>query len=152
MSNARDVGRHRSAPVIASRRLKDFDSSTSSKPSRLVSPTAPSSRPPRRPRSHSRSGKPLPRIRLSSARARWDDSFLREEIRAVLDKFVAFAIKKGLHDWHEVTREILSRYGKWLEEQDYGDATQYLELTTLKQVLKWMVSENLLRVSSSRSS
>ena len=67
---------------------------------------------------------------------------------AVLDKFVAFARRKGLRDWKEVTKETLSRYGRWLEEEDYGDATQYLELTTLKQVLKWMVGEKLLPTSN----
>jgi integrase len=68
--------------------------------------------------------------------------------RAVFDKFVAFARRKGLRDWNEVSKETLSRYSLWLEEEDYGDATQYLELTTLKQVLKWMVGEKLLSTSN----
>lgn len=68
--------------------------------------------------------------------------------RAVLDKFLEFAKARGLRYWDQVTQHVLRRYGKWLEEQDYGDATQYLELTTLKQVLKWMVAETLLPASS----
>lgn len=43
---------------------------------------------------------------------------------------------------------MLGRYGKWLEDRDYHDKTQYIELTVLKQALKWMVGEELLPPTS----
>jgi hypothetical protein len=64
--------------------------------------------------------------------------------RAVLEKFVAFAKQRGICLWQQVTKDLLSRYGTWLEANDYHDKTQYIELTVLKQVVKWMVAEKLL--------
>ena len=68
--------------------------------------------------------------------------------RTVLNKFVAFATKQGLHAWHEVDKDVLMRYGSWLEHEDYHDKTQYTELTVLKSVVKWMVNEKLLNEKS----
>ncbi len=68
--------------------------------------------------------------------------------RTVLDKFLAFAKEKGIRHWQQVNKDALGRYGKWLEDQDYHDKTQYIELTVLKQVIKWMVSEQLLPTTS----
>jgi integrase len=70
-----------------------------------------------------------------------------QRYRAVLAKFVPFAQEEGVHSWQEVTRQTLQAYGAWLDDQDYGPATEYLELTTLKQILKWLASEN--RISPS---
>ena len=64
--------------------------------------------------------------------------------RAVLDKFVPFAKQQGILCWQQVTKDLLSRYGSWLEDNDYHDKTQYIELTVLKQVIKWLVGEKLL--------
>lgn len=64
--------------------------------------------------------------------------------KAVFDKFTEFATGAGIRYWQHVTKDILSRYGKWLENQDYHDKTQYIELTVLKQALKWMIEEELL--------
>ena len=35
-------------------------------------------------------------------------------------------------------------YGAYLDEQDYHTKTQYIELTVLKQIIKWLVAEGLL--------
>ncbi|WP_020471428.1 tyrosine-type recombinase/integrase [Zavarzinella formosa] len=61
--------------------------------------------------------------------------------RPVFDKFLAFAARRRLASWNEVNETFLANYACWLEEEEYGIATQYLELTTLKQVIKWL-SEN----------
>jgi len=61
---------------------------------------------------------------------------------------VAFATRQGVCYWQQVNKEVLRRYGSWLDEQDYHDKTQYIELTVLKQVMKWMVSEELLTAGS----
>lgn len=68
--------------------------------------------------------------------------------RPVFDKFLEFAGKNHIRFWQQVTKEVLSRYGKWLEDKDYHDKTQYIELTVLKQAMKWMVEEKLLPPTS----
>jgi integrase len=68
--------------------------------------------------------------------------------RAVLDRFIAFAKRQKAHHWRQVNKDLLTRYGRWLEDEDYGYATQYLELTTIKQVIKWMVGEAQLPATS----
>jgi integrase len=64
--------------------------------------------------------------------------------RAVLDKFIRFAMSKGVHHWQGVTKPVLQAYCSWLDDQDRGEATIYLELTTLKQILNWMALESKL--------
>jgi integrase len=64
--------------------------------------------------------------------------------RAVFDKFVQFAAEERLTSWNQVQPRILNRYTQWLEEQEYAPKTVYLELTTLKQVLKFLVEQKHL--------
>jgi integrase len=64
--------------------------------------------------------------------------------RSVLDKFECFAKKKLTQYWQQVDKKLILQYGKWLEDEEYSYACQYLELTTLKQVVKWMIAEGLL--------
>lgn len=67
--------------------------------------------------------------------------------RAVFDKFVAFSEQRGIATWNAVTRSTLSAYGAYLDARNYGAATQYLELTALKQVNKYLVEEDHLPAS-----
>jgi site-specific recombinase XerD len=62
----------------------------------------------------------------------------------VFDKFEAFARGEGVSSWNQVTRRTLEAYAAHLDDQDYAYATEYLELTTLKQVMKWLVEEKHL--------
>jgi len=64
--------------------------------------------------------------------------------RAVFDKFVEFATSEGLQFWNEVTRKVLEAYAAHLDDEGYAYATEYLELTTLKQAMKWFVESDLL--------
>lgn len=64
--------------------------------------------------------------------------------KPVFDKSAEFATGAGVRYWQHVTKDVLSRYGKWLEDRDYHDKTQYIELTVLKQALKWMIEDELL--------
>lgn len=66
--------------------------------------------------------------------------------KAVLDKFKAFVDKKGIKYWQHVNDKILTGYCAWLEQREYAYATQYHEITTLKQATKAMA--NKLGVSS----
>jgi integrase len=67
--------------------------------------------------------------------------------RAVFDKFEKFAAGEGLTTWDQVTRRTLEAYAAHLDDEDYAYATEYLELTTLKQVVKWLVDEEHLPAS-----
>ena len=67
--------------------------------------------------------------------------------RAVFDKFIPYAISQGVHSWNSVGRRLLEGYGAWLDDEGYAYATEYLELTTLKQVMKFLISEKHLPTS-----
>jgi integrase len=57
---------------------------------------------------------------------------------AVLDKFIPFCQREGVQHWQAVTKPVVEAYGAWLDDQGYAYATEYLELTTVKQVLRWL--------------
>jgi integrase len=68
--------------------------------------------------------------------------------RAVFDKFLRFARGEGITAWNSVTAALLQRYAAWLQGEEYAYRTQYLELTTLKQAIKWLVQSGSLAGSS----
>ena len=61
--------------------------------------------------------------------------------RAVRDKFSLFAKTRGLAHWGQVSRKLLFSYGAWLDGEGYAESTEYLELTTIKQVVKFLIEE-----------
>ena len=67
-----------------------------------------------------------------------------QRYRAVFDKFEVFAQGEGITTWNGVSRGLLEGYAAHLDDQGYAYATEYLELTTLKQVVKWLVDEGHL--------
>ena len=68
----------------------------------------------------------------------------RKRYRAVLDKFLAFAETLGLASWNQVTSAVLAKYASHLEREEYAYATQYLELTTIKQATSWLAANGHL--------
>jgi integrase len=66
----------------------------------------------------------------------------QQRYRAVFDKFLAFARQQGVASWNHVKKPLLERYSCWLEDRKYTYATQYLELTTLKQAINWLAHED----------
>ncbi|MEQ8854388.1 tyrosine-type recombinase/integrase [Gimesia sp.] len=69
----------------------------------------------------------------------------RKRYRAVLDKFDEFCKAKGKNYWNELNRRVMDEYATWLhEKQDYAYQTLYLELTTLKQIHKYLIEDNRL--------
>lgn len=64
--------------------------------------------------------------------------------RPVFDKFETFAQGEGITTWNQVTRRLLEAYAAHLDDEGYAYATEYLELTTLKQAIKWLVEEEHL--------
>lgn len=61
--------------------------------------------------------------------------------KAVLDKFMLFATKQRITNWNDVTQTRVIAYLADLERQDYGERTLYLEATTLKQLMKFLVDQ-----------
>jgi integrase len=64
--------------------------------------------------------------------------------RAVFDKFLPFAQGERVTTWWEVTDTVLEGYAAWLDDEGYAYATEYLELTTIKQSMKWLSNQGLL--------
>lgn len=64
--------------------------------------------------------------------------------KAVLDNFFAFAKKNSVFFWDEVTADVLSDYLDFAERSGKQEGTLYLEGTTVKQVVKHLISKKLL--------
>jgi integrase len=61
--------------------------------------------------------------------------------RAVFDKFIPFAKGIGVLTWNKVTKAVLHRYAKYLEDSDYHGKTIRNEMVTLIQTFKWLMGE-----------
>ena len=72
----------------------------------------------------------------------------RKRYRAVFDKFAPFARKHGILHWAAVTKAVLLDYLRSLEKKGYAQATLYLEATTVKQLIRWLVGEQKLSASA----
>lgn len=68
----------------------------------------------------------------------------RKRYRTVFDKFIEFARGKGVTTWNRITAQTLLAYAAFLEANAYAYRTQYLELTTLKQALLWLIKRHYL--------
>ncbi|MCA9179345.1 MAG: site-specific integrase [Planctomycetales bacterium] len=63
----------------------------------------------------------------------------RKRYRSILDKFIPFAAEQGVTVWNGVTAQLLTRYAAHLESKGYAHKTLVNELTTLKQVVRWLI-------------
>lgn len=70
-----------------------------------------------------------------------------QRYHAVLQKFVRYAQGEGVRHWQAVSKNLVEGYGAWLDDNGYNPATEYLELTTIKQVIKWLVNEKKIPAS-----
>jgi hypothetical protein len=61
----------------------------------------------------------------------------QKRYRAVLDKFLPFLESKGVTDWNRLTSNHLEQYLTHLEKTEFAYATQYLEGTTIKQIVNF---------------
>ncbi len=62
--------------------------------------------------------------------------------RAVFDKFLPFARSIGVTTWNGVNKDVLIKYAAWLDEESYAYATEYLELTTIKQAVGYFIERS----------
>jgi integrase len=70
----------------------------------------------------------------------------KKRYRAVFGKFIPFARGRGISAWIHVNRQVLEAYAAWLDDEGYAYATEYLELTTLKQAVKWFTENEHLPI------
>jgi integrase len=70
--------------------------------------------------------------------------------RAVRQKHESFCFEKLVRTWNQVDKKHIVAYCTHLKSRKYADATVYLELTTLKQILKFLIEEEHLLPESSR--
>jgi integrase len=68
----------------------------------------------------------------------------KQRYKTVFDKFLPFAATIQVGYWNQLNQDVLSKYATWLVEQKYADATQCLELSTVKQAHKWLIDEKYL--------
>jgi integrase len=68
----------------------------------------------------------------------------QKRYRAVFDKFLAFAGGKGLTSWNQVTARVVEGYVSHLEAEGYAYSTRYLEATTIKQAVSFLVQQKHL--------
>jgi integrase len=66
----------------------------------------------------------------------------QQRYRAVRDKHQQFCSARGIRTWNEITRKVAEAYGAHLAELKKSDATIYLEVTTLKQVVQFLIDED----------
>ncbi len=60
--------------------------------------------------------------------------------RAALANFLAFAAERGLEDWGQINAAVLQEYACHLERNRRAAyRTQFLEITTVKQVVGWLI-------------
>ena len=65
----------------------------------------------------------------------------QKRYRAIFDKFVVFASDKPVHDWHAVSKSVLTAYASYLTKKGYARKTIHGEITLLKTAIKWLISE-----------
>ncbi|CAN5277383.1 hypothetical protein BH11PLA2_BH11PLA2_30930 [soil metagenome] len=68
----------------------------------------------------------------------------QKRYRAVLDKLVGYLAMKGVTEWNRVNASTLKNYLNHLDKEGYAYGTQYLEGTTVKQIINHFVAEKLL--------
>ncbi|WP_291166498.1 site-specific integrase [Gimesia sp.] len=68
----------------------------------------------------------------------------QKRYRAVLDKFIKFCELEQISCWDQVDVKLLKRYAAYLESKDYAFRTIYLEVNTIKQIINWLIKEELL--------
>ena len=64
--------------------------------------------------------------------------------RAVMDKAIPFFQTQGIATWNQVKKRHLENYAAMLDGEGYAYRTEFLELTTLKQAIKYLIAEGHL--------
>lgn len=68
----------------------------------------------------------------------------KKRYRAILDKFVPWAIKAGISFFQQVDAAALNQYGAYLEDEQYAPKTQHAELSLIKQCVRHLIEVGAL--------
>lgn len=63
--------------------------------------------------------------------------------QSIREKHVPWCRKHGIRSWQQFDRKIFEKYGNWMFDK-YAYRTCYTDLTQLKSVVNWLISEDLL--------
>jgi integrase len=61
--------------------------------------------------------------------------------RAVFDKVLPHLKERGIRYWNQVRKADVESYAAWLDGEGYAYRTEFLELTTIKQCINWLMDE-----------
>ncbi len=61
--------------------------------------------------------------------------------KAVFDKTIPFLKGMGIDFWNQLKTSHLEAYAAWLDGEGYAYATEFLELTTIKQAMNYLTTE-----------
>lgn len=64
--------------------------------------------------------------------------------RAVFNKFLPFVKALSVRHWNNVVKSHLENYAAWLDGESYAYRTEFLELTTIKQCINWLIEDGHL--------
>lgn len=71
----------------------------------------------------------------------------RKRYRSVVRHFKEFCQSKGIGSWNRVDSTVLNEFGRKLEDEDYKPRSVYLEMTTIKQISKYLIENKHLPAS-----
>ena len=74
----------------------------------------------------------------------------QQRYRAVRAKHQVFCLEQSVQYWNDVDKKHVVAYGAYLHKEGYADGTVYLELTLIKQVVKWLIEEEKVLPESHR--
>ena len=63
----------------------------------------------------------------------------QKRYRAIFDKFEPFATEKGVRFWNDLSNRHLDLYAAYLDGEGYAYRTEYIELTTIKQAMNYLI-------------
>lgn len=66
----------------------------------------------------------------------------------IFKKFIRFARSQGVSRWDEVNTRLIEKYLRHLGNKKYADRSLYCEGTVLKQIMRWLVEEEILPTTS----
>ena len=68
----------------------------------------------------------------------------QKRYRAIFDKFQPFATGLGVRFWNDISVRHLDQYAGWLDGEGYAYRTTYIELTTIKQAMNYLIESGHL--------
>ncbi len=77
----------------------------------------------------------------------------QKKYRSIFEKFEEFAIEKGIKDWSNIDKKVLTAYATYLSKKvwcvksgkTYSPKTILGEITLLKTAVKWLIAEGFLQ-------